>query len=75
VLGWGITWRIEEITTNRVLVSPAPGLPGKMPFWRGEAASARGERSSSAGAWGRWRASCASCRAAPDARCWSTVTS
>jgi ATP-dependent Lhr-like helicase len=32
------TWRIEEITHDRVMVSPAPGLPGKMPFWRGEAA-------------------------------------
>jgi ATP-dependent Lhr-like helicase len=32
------TWRIEEITHDRVLVSPAPGQPGKMPFWRGEAA-------------------------------------
>ena len=32
------TWRIEEITHDRVLVSPAPGEPGKMPFWRGEAA-------------------------------------
>jgi ATP-dependent Lhr-like helicase len=32
------TWRIEEITHDRVLVSPAPGEPGKMPFWKGEAA-------------------------------------
>lgn len=32
------TWRIEEITFDRVLVSPAPGEPGKMPFWRGESA-------------------------------------
>ena len=32
------TWRIEEITHDRVLVSPAPGEPGKMPFWRGDAA-------------------------------------
>ena len=32
------SWRIEEITHDRVLVSPAPGEPGKMPFWRGEAA-------------------------------------
>ncbi len=32
------TWRIEEITHDRVLVSAAPGQPGKMPFWRGEAA-------------------------------------
>jgi ATP-dependent Lhr-like helicase len=31
------TWRIEEITHDRVLVSPAPGQPGKMPFWKGEA--------------------------------------
>ncbi len=30
------TWRIEEITHDRVLVSPAPGQPGKMPFWHGE---------------------------------------
>jgi ATP-dependent helicase Lhr and Lhr-like helicase len=30
------TWRIEEITHDRVLVSPAPGEPGKMPFWRGD---------------------------------------
>ena len=30
------TWRIEQITHDRVLVSPAPGEPGKMPFWRGE---------------------------------------
>ncbi|MBK5258997.1 MAG: DEAD/DEAH box helicase [Thermoanaerobaculia bacterium] len=32
------TWRIEEITHDRVLVSPAPGEPGKMPFWKAEAA-------------------------------------
>ncbi len=32
------TWRIEEITHDRVLVSPAPGQPGKMPFWHGDAA-------------------------------------
>jgi ATP-dependent Lhr-like helicase len=30
------SWRIEEITPDRVLVSPAPGQPGKMPFWRGD---------------------------------------
>ncbi|HET9594229.1 MAG TPA: DEAD/DEAH box helicase, partial [Anaeromyxobacteraceae bacterium] len=32
------TWRVEEITHDRVLVTPAPGEPGKMPFWRGDAA-------------------------------------
>ena len=32
------TWRIEEITHDRVLVTPAPGEPGKMPFWHGDQA-------------------------------------
>jgi ATP-dependent Lhr-like helicase len=32
------TWRIEEITHDRVLVTPAPGQPGKMPFWKGDQA-------------------------------------
>jgi ATP-dependent Lhr-like helicase len=30
------TWRIVEITFDRVLVTPAPGEPGKMPFWKGD---------------------------------------
>ncbi|MDU0312298.1 ATP-dependent helicase [Phycicoccus sp. M110.8] len=30
------TWRIEDITHDRVLVTPAPGLPGKLPFWKGD---------------------------------------
>ena len=30
------TWRIEDITHERVVVVPAPGEPGKMPFWRGD---------------------------------------
>jgi ATP-dependent Lhr-like helicase len=30
------SWRIVEITHDRVLVVPAPGEPGKMPFWRGD---------------------------------------
>ncbi len=32
------TWRIDEITQDRVLVTPAPGEPGKMPFWHGDQA-------------------------------------
>ncbi|MEV0620947.1 DEAD/DEAH box helicase [Nonomuraea sp. NPDC050404] len=36
VLG-ATSWRIEDITTDRVLVSPAPGQPGKLPFWHGDA--------------------------------------
>ena len=30
------TWRIEEITRDRVIVTPAPGTPGAVPFWRGD---------------------------------------
>ncbi|MCB0993837.1 MAG: DEAD/DEAH box helicase, partial [Acidimicrobiales bacterium] len=30
------TWRIEEITYERVIVTPAPGEPGRMPFWHGD---------------------------------------
>jgi ATP-dependent Lhr-like helicase len=30
------SWRIENITHDRVLVSPAPGQPGKLPFWHGD---------------------------------------
>jgi ATP-dependent helicase Lhr and Lhr-like helicase len=32
------TWRIQDITRDRVVVTPAPGEPGKMPFWHGDAA-------------------------------------
>ena len=32
------SWRIDSITHDRVLVSPAPGEPGKMPFWKGDRA-------------------------------------
>ncbi|MEA2453173.1 MAG: ATP-dependent helicase Lhr and Lhr-like helicase [Actinomycetota bacterium] len=31
------TWLIEDITHDRVIVTPAPGQPGKMPFWHGDA--------------------------------------
>lgn len=30
------TWRVESITRDRVIVSPAPGEPGRLPFWRGD---------------------------------------
>ncbi len=32
------TWRIAEITRDQVLVVPAPGEPGKLPFWHGDQA-------------------------------------
>jgi len=37
VLG-ATTWRIERITPQQVIVSPAPGEPGKTPFWHGDTA-------------------------------------
>ncbi len=30
------SWRVVDITRDRVIVVPAPGEPGRMPFWRGE---------------------------------------
>jgi ATP-dependent Lhr-like helicase len=30
------SWRIEDITADQVLVSPAPGQPGRLPFWHGD---------------------------------------
>ncbi|HEX8508016.1 MAG TPA: DEAD/DEAH box helicase, partial [Propionibacteriaceae bacterium] len=31
------SWRVEQITHDQVLVSPAPGVPGRLPFWKGDA--------------------------------------
>ncbi|MCA0253638.1 MAG: ATP-dependent helicase [Actinobacteria bacterium] len=31
------SWRIEQITHDRVLVTPAPGMPARLPFWKGDA--------------------------------------
>ncbi len=37
VISLGATsWRITEITHDRVLVVPAPGQPARLPFWRGD---------------------------------------
>ncbi len=30
------SWRVMDITQDRVIVTPAPGEPGRMPFWRGD---------------------------------------
>ncbi|HET7453000.1 MAG TPA: helicase-related protein, partial [Thermoanaerobaculia bacterium] len=51
------SWRIEEITHDRVLVSPAPGEPGKMPFWHGDRAGRPVELGRAIGALGRELAS------------------
>src|SRR5205814_10177756 len=30
------SWRVLDITPDRVIVEPAPGVPGKLPFWKGD---------------------------------------
>ncbi len=30
------SWRVLDITAERVVVEPAPGVPGKLPFWKGD---------------------------------------
>src|SRR3954451_1092969 len=47
------TWRIEEITRDRVLVSPAPGVPGAVPFWKGEGVGRPYELGEAIGAFSR----------------------
>lgn len=44
------TWRIEDITPDRVLVSPAPGLPGRLPFWKGDSPGRPSELGTAIGA-------------------------
>ena len=66
------SWRIEEITRDRVVVTPAPGVPGAVPFWKGDsvggrASSARRSARSRAGRSSRtrrrWRPTTTSTRA------------
>ncbi|MBI4943288.1 MAG: DEAD/DEAH box helicase, partial [Actinobacteria bacterium] len=47
------SWRIEEITHDRVLVTPAPGQPGKLPFWHGDAQGRPAELGRAVGAFVR----------------------
>ncbi|MGN6162837.1 MAG: ATP-dependent helicase [Marmoricola sp.] len=47
------TWRIEDITHDRVLVSPAPGQPGRVPFWHGDTLGRPAELGEAVGAFSR----------------------
>ncbi|MGB2700681.1 MAG: DEAD/DEAH box helicase, partial [Candidatus Phosphoribacter baldrii] len=47
------TWRIEDITHDRVLVTPAPGQPGKLPFWKGDTLGRPAELGAAVGAFVR----------------------
>ncbi|HWK16212.1 MAG TPA: DEAD/DEAH box helicase, partial [Solirubrobacteraceae bacterium] len=48
------TWRIEEIGRDRVTVTPAPGLPGAVPFWKGDSIGRPKELGEAVGAFARW---------------------
>ncbi len=47
------SWRIEDITADQVLVSAAPGQPGKLPFWHGDAPGRPAELGRALGAYCR----------------------
>ena len=52
VLG-STSWRIDSITHDRVLVAPAPGQPGRLPFWKGDAQGRPAELGAAIGAFTR----------------------
>jgi ATP-dependent Lhr-like helicase len=52
VLG-ATSWRIEDITADQVLVTPAPGQPGRLPFWHGDAPGRPAELGAAIGAFCR----------------------
>ncbi|MGI8559393.1 MAG: DEAD/DEAH box helicase, partial [Solirubrobacteraceae bacterium] len=47
-------WRIEEIGRDRVIVTPAPGAPGAVPFWKGESVGRPKQLGEAIGAFSRW---------------------
>lgn len=47
------SWRIEDITQDRVMVTPAPGVPGRMPFWHGDRPGRAAEFGAAIGALSR----------------------
>ncbi|MBO9554122.1 ATP-dependent helicase [Cellulomonas sp.] len=47
------TWRIDDITPDRVLVTPAPGVPGRLPFWKGDSPGRPAELGAAMGGWVR----------------------
>lgn len=52
VISLGATsWRITEITHDRVLVVPAPGEPARLPFWRGDGVGRPAELGAAIGAF------------------------
>jgi ATP-dependent helicase Lhr and Lhr-like helicase len=48
------SWRIEDIGRDRVVVTPAPGVPGAVPFWKGDSVGREKELGAAIGAFSRW---------------------
>jgi ATP-dependent Lhr-like helicase len=48
------SWRIEEIGRDRVIVTPAPGVPGAVPFWKGDGIGRPKELGEAIGVFARW---------------------
>ncbi len=48
------SWRIEEIGRDRVIVTPAPGAPGAIPFWKGDSVGRPKELGEAIGRFSRW---------------------
>ncbi|MFI2707539.1 ATP-dependent helicase, partial [Nocardioides sp. CER28] len=62
------SWRIEDITHDRVLVTPAPGVPGRLPFWKGDSLGRPAELGEAIGAFTRELAALPPARAEARAR-------
>lgn len=45
------SWRIEQITHDQVVVTPAPGRSARLPFWRGEGVGRPAELGEAVGAF------------------------
>src|SRR3954454_14803475 len=48
------SWRIEEIGRDRVIVTPAPGVPGAVPFWKGDSVGRPKDLGRAIGEFARW---------------------
>ncbi len=62
------SWRIEDITHDRVLVTPAPGIPGRLPFWKGDTLGRPAELGEAIGAFTRELAALPQAKAVAEAR-------
>ncbi|QZY30408.1 ATP-dependent helicase [Nocardioides coralli] len=62
------SWRIEDITHDRVIVTPAPGVPGRLPFWRGDSLGRPAELGEAVGAFTRELAALPRAKAVTTAR-------